>query len=178
MILGLDISTSITGVCLMSDTGEYLMTDYIDLRKADKSFNIKAHIIRCRLELTPKIDEVTHVFIEDKLSGFSGGRTMQKIIVTLAGFNALVSYITFNITGCEPEHIHTSTIKALMAKDGLVIPKGIKGVDKKKVTCRFVRDNFKDFPYEETKKGNPKACCYDMADSWTVARSGYLKFLK
>jgi len=123
------------------------------------------------------MEQLTHIFIEDKLSGFSGGRTMQKTIVTLAGFNALVSYLSFTASGIEPCHIHTSTIKALMKGEGLIIPKGTKGVNKKKVTCKFVKDKFEDFPYEETRNGNPKAHCYDMADAWTVARSGYLKFI-
>lgn len=177
MILGLDISTSITGYCLLTDEGEFVKAEYIDLRNVEKSFNVKAHVIRCVFELEPLMSEVTSVFIEDKLSGFSGGRTMQKTIVVLAGFNALVSHISFNVTGLEPVHIHTSTIKALMVKEGLVIPKGTKGAEKKRVTTKFVRDRFKEFKYEETRNGNPKVYCYDMADAWTAARSGYLKFI-
>ena len=43
MILGLDVSTSITGICFLTDEGEFIKTSYIDMRKIDKSFNAKAN---------------------------------------------------------------------------------------------------------------------------------------
>ena len=34
MIVGLDVSTSIVGICKLTNDGKFVSTDYVDLRKA------------------------------------------------------------------------------------------------------------------------------------------------
>ena len=50
------------------------------------------------------------------------------------------------------------------------IPKGAKA---KQVVIKYVVDNVPDVSIEYTKHGNPKPQCYDMADSWVIARAGW-----
>jgi len=175
MILGLDVSTSITGICLMDDGCIVKEFIAVDLRKED-SFCGKCNKVGSALDdlkVTHQINEgYTSVFIEDKLSGFSGGRTSQQTMMKLAAFNGAVTYIAEYHIGVEPIHIHPSTVKAIMKKDGLIIP---KGADKKKLTLEFVKNNIENFPYSETRNGNPQAFCYDMADAYIIARAGYIK---
>ncbi len=169
MILGLDVSTSIVGIAILNDDGILLSTDYVDLTK-ETNFYKKSCMVKDKLEHIEL--PITTVFIEDKLSGFAGGKTMQQTIVKLAAFNGVVSYLTNEIFKFEPTHIHPSTVKAIMKRDGLVVP---KGADKKKLTVEFCRQ-IKNFQYNETKTGNPKPYCYDMADAYICGRAGFLKF--
>jgi len=172
MYLGLDISTSIIGFCRLNEEGEPEKFSYLDLRKKDKSLFLKTDLLAEWLEdeICPT-DQDTFI-IEDKLSGFSGGKTMQRTIITLSTFNAMVSLTTYGMIGKEPLYIHPSTAKALVKGDGLIIP---KGANKKRMTVDFVR-SFDNFPYVETRNGNPQAYCYDMADAYITVRAGYLKF--
>jgi len=147
--------------------------DYLDLRKADKSLFKKSEMFDEWVERKCLVSKEDVVFIEDKLSGFSGGKSMQRTIITLATFNAMVSLKVYQQIGKEPLYIHPSTAKALMKSDGLIIP---KGSDKKRVTVDFVKNSLNNFPYVETRNGNPQAYCYDMADAYITARAGYLKY--
>jgi len=178
MILGLDVSTSITGVCVLDVDGSFISVHYIDMRKIKDFIEKCREFNKCLFEILHDIGPQVcpkHVFIEDKLSGFSAGKTMQQTLMKLASFNGVVTWMSYQLTGVKPQHIHPSTCKALMKREGLFIP---KGGDKKRLTLDFVRKEIKDFPYVETKYGNPQAYCYDMADSYTVAKSGFIKFVK
>lgn len=170
MIIGLDVSTSIVGVCKLTNDGKFVSTDYIDLRK------LKDFVEKCEKfhDVISQYEEsVDKLFIEDKLSGFSGGKTMQQTMMKLAGFNGAVTYISSQVFNCHPTHIHPSTAKATMKIDGLFIP---KGADKKKLTLDFCK-KIEGFPYSETKNGNAQAYCYDQADAYLIARAGFLKGL-
>ena len=175
MIFGFDVSTSIIGVCVLKDDGTPYEFSYVDLRKkkslCDKANAFHDHLYDWGLHRSHK----SKIFIEDKLSGFSGGRTSQQTMMKLAAFNGIAQYIAFKkLQWVEPIPIHPSTVKATMKKDGLIIP---RGSDKKKLTLDFVKDVVVDFPYVETRNGNPQPHCYDMADAYCVARAGYLKQL-
>ena len=42
------------------------------------------------------------------------------------------------------------------------------------MVIQYVVDNVPDVPIEYTKHGNPKPQCFDMADSWVIAKAGWL----
>lgn len=182
MIVGLDISTSIIGVCILNNDGTPESFSYVDLRKVDDFIDkVEALAYSISTRWDPNSDEhkfgfrCDHLFIEDKLSGFSSGKSTQQTMMKLASFNGASSYAAFENYYCRPVHLHPSTIKALMKRDGLIIP---KGGDKKKLSLDFVKAKFPiKFPYIETRNGNPQAYCYDMTDAYLTARAGYLKFL-
>lgn len=174
MILGLDVSTSIVGLCALTDDGDFIKTDFVDLRKI-KHFNDKCGAVSSVLEeyLRMNMTFVDYIYIEDKLSGFSGGRTMQQTLMKLASFNGVVTYLCRQYFGINATHIHPSTAKAVMRRDGLIIP---KGANKKKITLDFVRRVVPEFPYVANRNDNPQPYCYDMADAYLIAKTGYLKF--
>lgn len=181
MILGLDISTSIIGIALMDGDDLHAVT-FVDLRKIDDFYEKCDKIAAALIQISNAIknvrgEKVEHVFIEDRLSGFSLGKTMQQTLLKLAGFNSSVSYIAYSILNVTPIHIHTSTIKSILKKEGLIIPKGSSRDDKKRLTLDWVRKKYKSFRYEETRNKNPQPYCYDMADAVVVAISGQRKFV-
>lgn len=183
MIIGWDISTSIVGVSVFDDDCNFVFATHIDLRKVDgmleKAYAAEKSISSIFEDIKKYTnDEHEHIyhFIEDKLSSFSAGKTMQQTLLKLAAFNAVVTFIVDKTCwektlSSTVRHIHPSTAKAVMRKDGLFIP---KGADKKKLTLDFVSKREKKFVVDKNKNGNPQPWCFDRADAYIVARAGWL----
>ncbi len=168
MILGLDISTAITGVTILDSTGEVLFCDVWDFRK-DKGFLQKATKAKAyfkTLKQDPKY-EIKEVFIEQSLQAFRSGFSSAKTLSTLARFNGTMSWICYEVLGVEPEYIGATTARKLC---GIKVPKGKKS---KEVVLEKVLDMHPGFAIEYTKFGNPKPGTYDRADSIVIAKAGY-----
>lgn len=169
MILGLDISTSITGVTLIDDIGQVLYCEAWDMRNKNHFPDLynKASFVKCRLLDLRTMFTIEHIFIEQSLQAFRPGFSSAKTLLTLASFNGIVSYICQDELGIKPEYIGASTARK---SNGIKIPRGEKA---KKVVLQYVLDNESDFVIEYTKQGNPKPGSYDRADSLIIARAGY-----
>ena len=63
MILGLDISTSITGMTILDEQGEIIYNDAIDTKKYKSIFE-KAHAVRQRLQELSDQFKIDSIFIE------------------------------------------------------------------------------------------------------------------
>jgi hypothetical protein len=184
MIYGCDISTSIIGLSTFKNDGTFVRADYCDLRDIEGDL-AKADAFRDFLaKLAPLggfyCDDENYVFVEEKLSNFAKGRTMLQTLMKLAAFNAVCSYILWrheNSTGKHRGiiHLHPSSWKAIMKKEGLLIP---KGSDKKKqITLAFVlkkEPEFKQF-VDLNRNNNPHPQCYDKADAYCLGRSGFIR---
>lgn len=169
MILGLDISTSITGVTLIDDIGQVLYCEDWDMRNKNhfpdlynKAIFVKGSLLDLRTMFT-----VEHIFIEQSLQAFRPGFSSAKTLLTLASFNGIVSYICQEQLGIKPEYIGASTARK---SNGIKVPKGKKA---KEVVLQYVLDSEPNFVVEYTKHGNPKPGSYDRADSLIIARAGY-----
>lgn len=167
MILGLDVSTSITGITLLDDDGEVALNEYVDLRKCGSFFE-KVEKLKERLEQVESETEdlMLNVFIEESLQAFRPGYSSAKTLLTLAKFNGIVAWLCKEIFGVEPEYIAATSARKLC---GISVPKGQKGKD---VVMQFMLDNHGWFVVDYTKFGNIQTYCYDKADSWVVAKAG------
>ena len=171
MILGLDVSTSITGITLLDNEGEVVYNTSVDTRKYKNFFEkakefeyeIKYLWQSTNIDLLPK-----RIFIEQSLQSFRSGFSSAKTLSTLSRFNGVVSWIMYKNWGIEPEYIAASSARKLA---GIKITK-----DKKAKQCviEHVLDNVPAVVIEYTKHGNPKPHCYDRADSWVIARAGWI----
>ena len=161
MILGLDISTSIVGVCIMEDN-KILHSDYIDLRKI-KNFLQKAVTVENYLEnLDFKIEPI---FIEEAFTFFRGGGSTAKRMSLLQKFNGVVSWICYKNTGLEPVYI--SPISA-RSKCGIKVPRGRKAKDV--VMEYFIKSQ--EIQIDYTRYNNVQQYCYDVADAVIIAKAG------
>ena len=169
MILGLDISTSITGATLIDDIGQVLYCEAWDMRNKNHFPELydKADFVKGRLLDLKAMYTIERVFIEQSLQAFRPGLSSAKTLLTLASFNGIVSYICQDELGIKPEYIGASTARK---SNGIKIPRGEKA---KKVVLQYVLDNDPDFVVEYTKQGNPKPGSYDRADSLIIAKAGY-----
>lgn len=179
-ILGVDISTSITGFAVVAD-GVLVYYDSIDLRK-HKGFFAKTLVIKEKIldiyEMYQCNNEpgvmtgdsaypIEHIYIEQSLHMFMGGKSSAKTLSTLTRFNGVVSWLLYELFEIEPQFVGASTARK---HAGIKVPRGQKA---KEVVLKFLLDNEPTFKIDYTKHGNPKPESYDRADAIIVARAGY-----
>jgi hypothetical protein len=171
MILGLDVSTSITGATVIDSKGNVMMCEAWDTRKY-KSFFEKASYINGRLT-DIRIDfPITKIVIEQSLQMFRPGFSSAKVLTLLSKFNGVVSWLCYNKFGLEPEYVSASSARKSC---GITIRRGQKA---KPAVLKFVLDNVGGFEVQYTRSNNPKPGSYDRADSYVVAHAGYLQCQK
>ena len=168
MILGLDISTSITGVTVLNNEGEILLCEAIDTRNKNHFptlFHKAQKVEDYLLDIEYKYD-IKHIYIEKSLQTFRSGFSSAKTLSTLASFNGIVSWICWGIWGMEPKYLSATSARKTC---GIKVPRGTKA---KQVVMQFLLDNEPEFVILYTKHGNPKPHEFDRADSLVIARAG------
>ena len=167
MILGLDISTSITGYTILDNNGKIVVCDHIDLRK-EKNFFQKAADIEVVLSSVRSKYFIEHIYIEQSLQSFRSGFSSAQTLSLLSKINGIVSWICYNIFGTEPKYLAATSARKLC---GIKVPKGQKA---KAVSLQFVVDNVTGFEVQYTKHGNPRPGYADRSDSYVIAQAGWL----
>jgi len=181
MILGLDISTSITGLAVVAE-GQIVHYDSIDLRKYKdmfaKSVEMKERLMdlyemyQCDNDFTPKLCgyaeyPIEHIFIEQPFTFFNSGGSSAKTMATLQKFNGIISWMIYELFEIKPEYIGATQARKLC---GIKVPRGQKA---KKVVIEHLLNTEKAFSIEYTSHGNPKPESYDRADAIIIAQAGY-----
>ena len=177
MILGLDVSTSITGATLLDKDSNIVFNEAWDTRKF-KDFFDKAEFIKEKIKHVYGNFSIRNsnvhgvgignIYIEQSLQSFRSGFSSAKTLSTLSRFNGIVSWICFNYFRIKPEYIAATTARKMC---GIKVPRGNRAKD---VVLQHVINTESSFVYEETKHGNPKPDTYDRADSLIIAKAGYL----
>lgn len=171
--LGLDISTSNIGWCIIDSTSKKVIAaEAIELKK-EKSVFCKAN--RARLDLTKIKDayDISTIAIEENLQAFRPGFSSASTIVSLARFNGMVSLIANDVFLKEPIFLNVNNARK------------IAGFKKEKKATKSTKDQVFDFvkvklpdfewPTKTLKSGPRKGCvifaehCYDIADSYIIA---------
>jgi hypothetical protein len=178
VVLGVDISTSITGFAIVTDN-VLVWYDSIDLRK-HKGFFAKTIAIKEKLmdifEMYQLNNDnrlignaefpIEHIYIEQSLHMFMGGKSSAKTLSTLTRFNGVVAWLLFELFEIEPEFIGASSARKQV---GIKVPRGEKA---KQVVMKYLLDNEPTFKIQYTHKGNPKPESFDRADAIIIARAG------
>ena len=169
IILGLDISSSRIGYCLINEKEELLLVDEIKL-KPSQSLEVRADIFKKEMECIIRSlqeQEVDYVFIEQPFVAFSGGKTTATTMAKLQRFNGMCSYVVHDLFGHTPTLIQANKARGLV---GLKIKRGSK--TKLKV-IEWVSEKYpKAFIVEYTRHGNPKPGTDDKADAIVIANAG------
>ena len=168
MILGLDISTSITGFTLLGDSGDVVLCDYINLKKLSSMFE-KAKEVESRLQTLVDNNNIKQIWIEESLQMFSSGMSSAKTLATLTKFNGIISWIAWDKFSIQPEYIAAVSARKEI---GLTVSKGQRGKD---VVMKYMLDNHPWFVVDYGRTGKIKPHFYDMADSFVVAKAGYIR---
>lgn len=178
MVLGLDVSTSITGVALIAE-GEIVFYDSIDLRKQKDIFD-KALLFKEKLmdlfEMYQLDNEshygnsdfpIEHIYIEQPFTFFNSGGSSAKTMAVLQKFNGIVSWMIYDLFEIRPEYVGATQARKLCE---IKVPRGQKA---KQVVLQYLLDNEPAFKVEYTRFGNPKPESYDRADAIVIAKAGY-----
>lgn len=173
MILGLDISTSITGITVLNEDGSILHNEAINLTsKKIETFLQKAEVVKKRLIELKHLYNIKKIFIEQSLNAFRPGLSSAQVILTLGKFNGIVSWICYEVYGREPEYIGSTTARKEL---GIKVE---RGANAKEIVLKHVLDNEPSFKVEYTPANKPKAGSFDRADSYVIAKAGYLQCQK
>ena len=183
MILGIDVSTSITGFAIVGD-GQLLHYTSIDLRKYKDVFSKTIAIKEKILDLyemyqlnnddTPSAGwgdskfPIQAIYIEQPFMFFNSGGSSAKTMAALQKFNGIVSWLVYEIFEIKPEYLGASAARKLA---GIKVPRGKKA---KQVVLEHLLDTEPAFTIEYTKHGNPKPESYDRADAIVIAQAGWI----
>ena len=169
IILGLDISSSRIGYCLINEDEELLLVDEIKL-KSSQSLEERADIFKKEMECIKRSlqqQEVDYVFIEQPFMAFSGGKTTAATMAKLQRFNGMCSYVVHSLFGSP-----ATLIQANKAR-GLVDLKIKRGENTKLKVIEWVQEKYPtEFLVEYTRHGNPKPGTDDKADAVVIANAG------
>ena len=169
MILGLDVSTSITGITILEKDGTLVYNDSWDTRKYKSFFEKVKYVEEQVVHLSKLYGGFERVFIEESLQTFRSGFSSAKTLSTLARFNGVVSWLVYRILKTEPEYLAATSARKLCC---IKVPRGTKA---KQVVIQHILDNVPEIQIEYTKQNNVKPHCYDKADSWVIAKAGLIQ---
>ena len=166
-ILGLDISTSITGAAIVSN-GSIVESAYWDTRNKKHFSNIyhKAKFLKDKIEDLKDRHQISHIYVEQSLHSFRSGFSSAQTLSTLSRFNGIISWICWDLFGYPPEMIAATSARK---HAGITIKRGDNAKEK---VLQFVLDNYPKISVQYTKHGNPKPGVLDMCDSIIIALAG------
>jgi Holliday junction resolvasome RuvABC endonuclease subunit len=172
LILGIDVSTSITGFAIIDNEGKILLSEACDLRK-HKDFFSKCLVIREHiLDICDKHctvlngGGVEHIYIEQPFTFFNSGGSSGKTMAALQRFNGVVSWMVYECFEIKPRYLGATQARKLA---GIKVPRGQKA---KEVVMEHLLATDPEFKIERTHKGNPKPQEFDRADALVIARAG------
>ena len=181
LILGLDVSTSVTGVCILNsditpdEKGSHILhLDRIEFKKC-KTLWEKADIVALELsDLLKKFPGDYSVFLEEPLLGFQKGMSSATTITTLMRFNGIVSYISREIFKVDPDYISSSHARKVC---GIKMQRtAIAGMSGKEQVFKYMSENdLKHVQWPTKKNGAAVDWSRDATDSYVIARAASLK---
>ncbi len=186
LLMGLDVSTSIIGVCLMDDAikpddkgSHIILLDHIAFKgcetiwdKADVVREYMADVIRGSFEderLPWQVHCPLRVILEEPLMGFRPGMSSAQTISTLMRFNGIVSYITRVTFKCDPEYIGSAHARKLC---GVKLQRtALGGPQKEQVFAHMVANDLKHVQWPVKKNGKQVDWSRDVCDAYVIARA-------
>lgn len=197
--VGLDISTSVIGICALEATsgnliylGYLKLSSYIDeYEKADKfeNFwheNLMLNLNKKLLSDSPELGlhkfvntNIAHVYIEEAAKKYASGISSANTLTTLNRFNGIISYKLYKLTGQKPIMIN---VKSARAKLGIKINYSDKTKNTKQKIFDIVKQLNPEYSWitHVAKSGKNKGKLIydkvneDMSDAWVICRGGQL----
>jgi len=182
--LGLDISTSKTGWCVLY-TDEHQSVSKVEMGCIHLSgwkdtFSKAQRVLDVLQELQCQ-HPVERVFVEENLQRFRRGFSSAKTLASLARFNGVVSYLSESTFKIRPEFLNVNSARKSV---GLRLQKeAVCGKTTKQQVLDWVSNRLDDdyqWPLKVLKSGPRRGQeilepgCYDMADAYVVAFAGVL----
>jgi hypothetical protein len=181
LILGLDVSTSVTGVCILDkdiqpdDKGSHIvLLEHIDFKKCGTFFEKADRVHAELLRHISRLGETPAVFaLEEPLLGFQKGMSSAATITTLMRFNGIVSYIGRSLFHVDPVYISAAHARKLC---GIKMQRtSVAGMSGKEQVFKHMSENdLKHVVWSTKKNGSPIDASRDMTDAYVIARAATL----
>lgn len=182
LILGLDVSTSVTGVCIVDseiepvDGNHIKFLDRIDFKGCDtlweKADLVQSYLLGLR-DADFSIGKIDRIAVEEPLMGFRTGMSSAQTITMLMRFNGIVSYIARKIFAQEPEYISSGHARKVC---GIKLQKtAIGGPQKEQVFSHMQRNDLKHVQWQTKKNGNIVDWSRDATDAYCIARAACIE---
>ena len=174
-VIGLDISTSCTGVSIIDSSGTVQHISYHKPKGdtlVEKTKNFQKYLVDF-LDVH-NLKNPSAVFIEQNLQRFRRGFSSAQVINKLARFNGMLSYVTYEMFGIIPFYINVNEGRKAL---GIKIPRGSDTKELILEWCQLKQPHL-EWPTKKLKSGPRKnlvildPCCYDMADATITALAG------
>jgi hypothetical protein len=186
LILGLDISTSSTGICIV-DGDKLVYCSYFS-PKGDDLFS-KIDGITDHLDHLCDMFDITSIYIEEPLISMSQKyQTSADVLKLLIRFNFAISYHLYKKLKIKPTYVPFSSARRILSLKSIEIKeekieKLQESVHKDKILgCQYVINKFPVFKdmlfieknmYSRGKNvGLPKNCVFDCSDAVVIALAG------
>ncbi len=177
VVLGLDVSTSVVGVCVVDSQGCFssgkhvMLINSIELKSGSTIWH-KADVVASALRdivslAASNVKIVEHVAIEEPLMGFRPGMSSALTISTLMRFNGIVSYISRGVFEVDPVYIGSAHARKLC---GVKVQRtAVAGPQKAQVFNHMSAADLKHVTWPRKKNGDiaPRAC--DSCDAYVIA---------
>lgn len=184
-VLGLDVSTSCTGFCILDrdivpdGTGNQIIElDRIEFKKC-KTLWEKADLITARLKLLADkhgngLVSNFQVAVEEPLLGFRPGLSSATTIASLLRFNGIVSYAARNIFKTEPIYLSAAHARKLC---GVKFQKlaAVKISQKEQVFNHMKQHDLSHVVWPLKKSGKIVEWAMDATDSYCIARAAVIE---
>lgn len=183
VILGLDVSTSCTGVCVVDSTvspdasgSHILVLEAVEFKgcttlwdKADAISEYLADMDKGLLGAGSTPLHPDRVVLEEPLMGFRPGMSSAQTISTLMRFNGIVSYIARNTFHCEPEYIGSAHARKLCGIK--LVRTALGGPQKEQVFKHMAEHDLSHVEWPLKKSGKQVEWSRDACDAYVIARA-------
>lgn len=187
IILGLDVSTSCTGICVVDSEikpdakgSHILRLEAIEFKGCVTLWD-KADVVVSELHKLYKVlvgrDQgqfenirvIDRVVLEEPLMGFRPGMSSAQTISTLMRFNGITSFLARNIFQCEPEYIGSAHARKLC---GIKLQRtALGGPQKEQVFAHMAANDLKHVQWPLKKSGKMVDWSRDACDAYVIARA-------
>ncbi len=174
--IGLDISTSIIGICLLDNNGNLVNLENINLKKKKCIFEKSSEVKRRFANIISdyQIDNEVAISIEEAFQSFSRGFSSAKTLQQLSRFNGIVSYLAYESFSVNPVYINVNS-----ARKNLQIKLDKKSnISTKEQIFQWVKEREEfGWPTKVLKSGPNKGLvkfeesCYDMSDAYIICKA-------
>ena len=177
--LGLDISTSCTGWCVLDSSAAFIDAGFIDLKK-NKGLYEKSSTILSFLKTIKEKYSIESIFIEENLQAFRPGLSSAKTLMTLSRFNGMVSLTCYNIFSTVPIMINVNVARKTLGLKIVRKKDGGSPTKEQVVTWAKGKLSHTSFVWPvKVLKGGPNRGdtiqdpgCHDLADAYVIVSAG------
>lgn len=173
--MGLDVSTSTIGICLIDIKKSTLIAlTHKKLTKYEDEYEKGDNFCFADLGILKSKYVVRKIYIEEAAKKFTPGFSSANTIMTLGRFNGIISYMTYKEFGIKPVMVN---VRSARAKIGIKVDVKDKSLTTKQkvvnqVLAMIPDDSWWDVKINDNGEKKYSKACEDRADAFVICKGG------